>query len=201
MKTLMTAVLFAALAATGFAHGDEPVKTTAPAKPAVTKVTTEELGAMLEKMGYAPRPRKDKDGKVTGYAVKLTRDSTTITVYLDVAGTGGNIWLSVNATKFTDKEPATPELLLAFLAAHDQLWPAYLVYYPETKWVELSMSMTAAGFGPATLRTNLDRMMDKFLIVAEAYKKARDAEKAQGGTSGRPSTRSPSASGRIGSTS
>lgn len=184
MKTLMTAVLLAALTATGFARGDEPAKTTAPAKPAVTKVTTEELGALLEKMGYAPRPRKDKDGKVTGYAVELTRDSTTITVYLDVSSTGGNIWLNAIVTVFDDKEPATPELLLAFLSTHDQLWPAYLVYYPKANLVQLAMSMSTAGSGPATLRTNLESMADKHLIVAKAYKKARDAEKAQGGTSG-----------------
>ena len=86
---------------------------------------------------------------------------------------------------FNDKDPATQELLLALLATHDELWPAYLVYYPTTKLVQLSMSMTAVGFGPATLRTNLEGMMDKLMIVAQAYKKVRDAEKAlEGGTGG-----------------
>ncbi len=186
MKTLMTAVLLAALAATGFATGDEPAQPTAPAAPAAPKVTTEYLGDTLEKAGYAPRPVKNKDGKVTGHAVDLHRGTGTFTVYLDVTSNGGHIWLNVYAIKFTDKELATPELLLALLATHDQLYPAYLVYYPETKWVELSMSMTTAGFGPVALRTNLDRMMDKLVIVAEAYRKVRAAEQKapEGGTGG-----------------
>ena len=91
MKTLMTAVLLAALAATGFATGDEPAQPTAPAKPAAAKVTAEELGATLEKMGYAPRPLKNKAGKLTGHAVDLHRGTGTFTVYLDVASNGGSI--------------------------------------------------------------------------------------------------------------
>ena len=186
MKTLMTAVLLAALAATGFAKGDAPTQTTAPAAPAAPQLTTEYLGDTLEKAGYAPRPVKNKDGKVTGYFVDLTRGSTAATGYLHVTSNGGHIWLSFYAIKFTDKELATPELLLALLATHDQLYPAYLVYSPETKWVELSMSMTTAGFGPVALRTNLDRMMDKLLIVVEAYRKVRAAEQKalEGGTGG-----------------
>ena len=175
MKTLMTAAVFALFAFAGSAKADLPNLT--GNKPTTgKKVTTSELGDALEDAGYSPKAVKNKDKKVIGYEVEVKRGDTTITVYMYAAEGNRNLWLEVNMITLDEKNPPTQELLLAFLGTHDQLWPAYLVYYPKTKMVQMAMSMSADGFNSKALKGNLDKMMDKFLIVADVFKKVKTAE-------------------------
>jgi hypothetical protein len=179
MKTLMTAAVFAVFTFTGVAKADLPNLTGKPTTK-VKKVTTSEVRDALEDAGYSPKANKNKDGKIISYSVEVKRGDTTITVYMYAAEGNRNIWFEVDMITLDERNPPTKELLLAFLGTHDQLWPAYLVYYPKTKGVQMAMSMSADDFNTATLKGNLDKMMDKFLIVADVFKKVKAAEeKAQ----------------------
>jgi|GEM_PF-2408890 len=182
MKTIITAAILTALSLTNFAKAEQPTPPPGdtPNKQQTTKkLTTEELGEMLDNLGYATRPSKNKDGKIVGYYFDLSRGSTKITLYASVSA-GTNIWIDTNMITFDDKTPPTTEMLLAFLGTQDQLWPAYLVYYPKTKLVQMALSVEVAGLTPTILNKKIESMMDKFNIVLEAYKKVKAAEqKAQ----------------------
>src|SRR4051812_33567103 len=106
MKTLITTALLAALAITGFAKADEPTKPTAPVQATEKKVTMEELGSVLERMGYNPKPAKDSDGKVVGFNIEYTRGSTTISISLSLSPSGTRVWMNVGVASFDEKYPA-----------------------------------------------------------------------------------------------
>jgi hypothetical protein len=179
VKTLRTALFVAALALTGTAQGQETGKTAGkePVKTAAKKVTTEDVGLVLEQMGYELQPNKDKDGKLKGYWFDLTRGGTTITLYVNVSPGGTVVWLDNNLITFDEKTPATTETLLGLLAEQDNLWPAYLTYYPKTKMLTLALPVEKA-LTPANIRAALDSFADKFQIVADAYKKVTASEAA-----------------------
>jgi hypothetical protein len=181
MKTLLAA-MFAVLTFAGVANALPPIGRPAqtPEQNPRQKITTAQLGEALEALGYTPERNRDKDGKVLGYYIDVKRGDTTVTMYLSVASNGMNLWIDVNMVTLDEKNPPTSELLLAFLGTHDQLWPAYLVYLPKTKMVQMAMSVSSAGFDSDALKAKLNTMMDKFLIVAEVYKKAKaEEQKAQ----------------------
>jgi hypothetical protein len=181
MKKFIVATLLAAFAFNGTGMGETPAPAV-PAAPAtnnlpeVKNITIEDLGQMLDAMGYSPRPGKNKEGKTIGYYVDLSSNGATITAYVTVGGT--NVWIDTNCITYDEKNPATVPLLLGFLAEHDRLWPAYLNYYPKTKVMQLAQSVT----GPVTsgaLRKGLDSFMQKFLIVRDAYVKVKQIEKEE----------------------
>ncbi|MBA4190359.1 MAG: hypothetical protein C0467_20420 [Planctomycetaceae bacterium] len=183
MKTLMTAAMLAALTLTSVVRADDmgtvkPPKPIESAKPVVKKVTVEELGQMLETMGYSPRPATDKDGKVVGYWVELTRGSITIRVLLDVAPSGTVVWVAANMIQFNDKTPASVDILLGLFAEQNKLWPAYLVFYPKTKMLELAMPLYAQELTPATVRTGLESYLNNVMLVLETYKAVKAKELA-----------------------
>ena len=158
MKTLTTAALLAALALTGLARGDEPIKppATAPAKPAIKAVTLAELGQMLEDMGYAPKPAKDKDGAVYGYDVVLEASGTTVYCTAGVSPNGQVIWMHGRLARTADA--STPaEALLAMLAANIDLTPAAITYDPVSKKFDVVLTMPNGNVTPVGLRVALNQ--------------------------------------------
>jgi hypothetical protein len=124
MKTLMAAVVVSALALGGIAAGQAPpVETPRPATP--KKMTMEDLGKILEGLGLEPKPYKNADGVVTGYAVVYTRGQDRLTLSVSLSPSGTNVWLQAGMLQFNEKEPATANVLLALLAKHNEMWPAY----------------------------------------------------------------------------
>jgi hypothetical protein len=185
MKTLMTAALLAALALTGLAKADEPTKPTpAPTQATEKKVSLEELGSVLEQMGYTAQPVKDKQGKIVGYTIQVSRGGSNTSILLSLSPSKTRVWMYVGIMTFDEKVPATQELLLALLAKHDELWPAYVTYVPHWKQLVLSMSMDVTNFGPAALRVQLDRVLDKLQIVVDVVNKVQAAQEKgkEGGT-------------------
>jgi hypothetical protein len=175
MKTLMAAVVVSALALGGIAAGQAPpVETPRPATP--KKMTMEDLGKILEGLGLEPKPYKNADGVVTGYAVVYTRGQDRLTLSVSLSPSGTNVWLQAGMLQFNEKEPATANVLLALLAKHNEMWPAYADHTPKSGWVFLSMPVQGPNFTPASLRTGLDTFMDKFIIFREAYQKAKKEE-------------------------
>ena len=179
MKTLMTAALLAAFALTGTIQGQ-----TGPAKDPIgsektqaKKMTLDDLQQLLDAMGYNLRPGKNAEGKVVGYFFDLTRGSDTITVYLNVVG--DNIWIDTVLITFNEKTPASLPVVLGFLAEQDKLWPAYVVYYPKTKVMEMAQCVKGPNITPAMIRTSLESFMDKFGIVKNAYQAAKAREEAE----------------------
>jgi hypothetical protein len=175
MKTLMTAVLVSALTFTGLASGQTPpVETPKPATP--KKMTVEELGKMLEGLGLEVKPFKNKDGEIVGYNVEYTRGSETLRLSLSMSPSGMNVWLNAGMLAFNEKNPATVNVLLAILGKHNEMWPAYVTYFPKDGWIDLSMPVQGPNFTPASLRQGLDTFMDKFILFREAYQKAKKEE-------------------------
>ncbi len=179
MSRIITAALLAAFAVTGTISAQTPAPTNQESKDKAEAktLTIEDVGAMLEAMGYTPRPGKDKDGKLVGYYVELTRGGNTVTAYLSMGGP--NIWIDTNFAVYNEKNPASVTLLLGLMAEHDRLWPAYLNFYPKTKVMQLAQPVIGPNITPAALRKGLDSFMDKWVIARDAYYKARAIEKEE----------------------
>jgi hypothetical protein len=186
MKKLMTASILALMSLAGAARCDvvtgpapaapgAPAATTAPAgKPAEQKtIKLEQVGQMLQAMGYEPKETKDKDGKLTGFVVKLTRNNLTFTICIGVAASETVVWLDTRCLDFKGDDVATAEALLEILAQQHKLWPAYVVHYKNGNVLELSMPVEVRDLTPQKLRTALDEMASKYFIVADAYKAAK----------------------------
>jgi hypothetical protein len=144
---------------------------------------------MLDTMGLSPRPRKDKDGKVIGYHIDQMTKLGKATYYLSVSGTGSSatIWVDANIAVFGDKNPATVALLTALLAEQDNLWPAYIVYYPKTKVLQLAMPLQNANPTPAQIQKTLTDFTVKCNTVLDTLAKVAKedaATKEQGGVVG-----------------
>lgn len=171
MKTLTTAAVLAALTFSP-ARGDEPAKTKTPAKAEVKKITVADLGRMLEELGHEPRESKDKDGKVIGFHVDQTRDGTKVTCYVTVSDDGTTVWIDNSLLVFNEKTLATVPVLLGLLAEQDDLWPAYVVYYPKTKRLKLARAVEGPELTRQKLRAGLESFMEKWAVVRNAYQKA-----------------------------
>jgi hypothetical protein len=172
MNKFMTAVLVASLAFTGLTQGQTPPTDAPPAQDAKStpqKFTYDDLGKMLESMGYTIHPQKDKEGKLYGFNIELTRGSQTVTFRISLSPSQEVIWLDMDLMAFNEKEPATPALLLKFFGEHDKLWPAYMVYYANINRLQMSMPLKGPNFTPALIRTTLDSFVDKLQIVKDAY--------------------------------
>lgn len=180
MKTILTATLLTALTLASTARSEDSgtTKPIEPTKSAVKKITIEELGQMLEPMGYAPRPALSKEGKLLGYWVELTRSSTTFRVFIDVAPSGTVVWVSSNMIQFNEKTPASIDTLLGLIAEQNKLWPAYQVFYPKSKMLELAMPLHVQELNRATIRTGLESFLSNAMIVLETYKAAKAKEQA-----------------------
>jgi len=124
-------------------------------------------------MGFTPEVQRNKEGKIIGYQIQVTRGSSSVPISLALSPSGTRVWMQVGIVTFNERSPATQEVLLELLGKHDDLWPAYVVYYPNWKQIVLSMSMDVTNFGRATLRPQLDKMFDKAMIVIDALKKGR----------------------------
>lgn len=176
MKKLMTAAILLALSVTGVARSDEGTKV-APApvagKAEVKKIKIEQVGQMLEAMGYEPKETKDKEGKLDGYVVKVTRGNTIFTICIGVAKSETVVWVDTRVLNFDDKEVATVEAILEILAQQHKLWPAYVVYYKNGKILELSMPVEVRDLTPQKLRGSMDEILNKYFVVIEAIKAAK----------------------------
>ena len=144
-------------------------------------ITTEQLGQMLETMGLSPRANKNKEGKILGYYVEQTVKAGKANFYFTVSGTGSEttVWVDTNVAVFGDQNPATVSMLTGLLAEQDNLWPAYFVYYPKTKILQLAMPLQNANPTAAMIRKTMDDFAAKCNTVLDVLAKEMDKEKAK----------------------
>jgi|SRR5579883_356818 len=180
MKTLMTAALFAALALTSFARGDEPASEPTPVKKTaeVKKLTIDQLRAMLEQMGYEAKPVKLKDGKVIGYDITMDHSGLTVYCRLEMSDSGQLIWLYGTLARTADT--STPaEVLLAMLAVNLDISPASINYNPKSKKFEVLLTLTNESVTPVKLRAALNAFANGIKQALDTFDKATAKAKPQ----------------------
>lgn len=157
MKTLMIAAFLTALAIAGTAPSAEPVKTpvptpkSEPVKQAGKQISVEELGTMLEAMGYELKPFNNKDGKLIGYSTQFESEGWTIYGTFEISEDGKKIWLFGKIAPVVDESTAA-SVLLAMIGSSDELSPAYLTYLPKSKKFEIVLPLTNGNMNPAAIR-------------------------------------------------
>lgn len=128
------------------------------------RLTIEQLGKMLENLGYAPKSLKNKDGKVVGYNVEFKSDGWTIRFNVCLSIKGDSVWFDAGLATLTDLAGVRPQTLLSLLEQNDVIAPAYVYYYKERNNLRLSMPFDNYEVTAAKLRTKAD-------FFAEAIKK------------------------------
>jgi hypothetical protein len=181
--TLMTA----GLVLTGFSRGDDPFKgqQTEAAKTEKTKlvgkkVTMEELGQMLEIMGYELKPFKDKDGrpmtdkegKPVGYVFTIKSGTWTIPCEVSLSGSKENIWFCSVLVTLSEGSPVPTEAILAMLESNGPTYPNYLCYNRSAKSVEFNFLLKNGTVTVATLREAIDGYTTAVKDLVNTWKKA-----------------------------
>jgi hypothetical protein len=183
-KTLTAALLAATFALAGVATAQEPAGgTTAKADPgraesAAKRLTAEQLGQMLEDMGYEPKPVTNKEGKVIGYNVKYRSGTWDIFVFVGLSADGTNLWLTSNIGNVKDKTVPV-EAILGLLEANHKLFPAHVRYFPASGNLNVGMAVRNDGITKAALKNGLEEFTDAVKETYTAFDKAVEAAKAK----------------------
>lgn len=180
MKNFLTAMMVAGLGLTTLsARAQEstgpitPVKpgpVTPAEQPVVQGLSLEQLGSLLQQLGYNPRASRDQAGKVIGYNLEFSSKGWTMRLYVSLSKSGTVIWLDSGVGRIVDPAGVSRGSLLKLLGEHDRLWPSYVCYYPATGKVLLVMPIQNRGVTAATLKKEIDSFASKLQQMITLFK-------------------------------
>ncbi|MDB5309218.1 MAG: hypothetical protein JWO38_3420 [Gemmataceae bacterium] len=159
MRTILftlAAILTLGLAGPAPARDANKPGTAEPAKQALKKLTVEELGELLDAMGYNPKPVKNKDGKVNGYSTEFPSGTWTIRIDFLVTADGSQVVLDSGLFTFTDQSQLPAEAILGTLSDNFEIFPASVYYINQTKRLRMAMTVQSSNLTPASLRVQVD---------------------------------------------
>ncbi|MCI0464193.1 MAG: YbjN domain-containing protein [Gemmataceae bacterium] len=116
--------------------------------------TLESIKTVLDNMGYEYEANKDKEGKVTSYAVKLSRDGWNFVITVSPSGNQRWIWLTAWLRKPKEGWPAS--ILQKMLEHNHRVALPYFAIDQSDSQVKLSTPLHNRAITPALLRTNID---------------------------------------------
>jgi hypothetical protein len=183
-KTLTAALLAAAFALAGVAPAqDQTGGTTAKAEPGKTesaakRLTIDQVGQMLEDMGYEPKPVTDKEGKVIAYDVKYRSGTWDLYARVSFSSDGTNLWFTGNIGNIKDKSVPV-EAVLGLLEANVKLFPAHVRYFPASGNLSVGMPVRNDGITKAALKNALEEFSDAVKVTYTAFDKAVEAAKTK----------------------
>lgn len=161
---LMAAVLAAGLTVVTLSARAQPPPTPAPppplppiVQPVARQLTLEELGSMLDMLGYSPKPYNNKDGKLAGYDLEFPFADWTMRMSVSLSFNKTNIWVNTNIQTLTDLAAVRVEGLLKLLAENNKVWPAYVYYTEGTRpALRLALPIPNSNVTAAVLRTKIN---------------------------------------------
>jgi hypothetical protein len=174
---LMTAALLTSLTLlAGTARSDEFPKPPVGGKKgdgakAGKKLNAEELGEMLEMMGYDPKPAKNKNGEVVGYHLTMQSDGITMYCTIEVSQNGQVIWVYGSLAPVVD-QTCPSEVLLAMLQTNLRISPAAINYSPVTKKFEVLLTLANTNMTPAGMKTAINQFSEGVKQALMTWQKA-----------------------------
>jgi hypothetical protein len=145
------------------AHADTPVQPTPPpaAQPTVQGMTADQLGKLLEGLGYQPQAYKNKDGNVSGYSVKITDSTGNWYMNFDLSKDGKRIWVTMDLTQIKDFSKVPAETLPKLFKENEQSngYPYFAMY--QDNWVVLELSENSNLLTPQWLREDIEIVLNE----------------------------------------
>ncbi len=150
-----------------------PVKTEV-AKPAGKKVTIDELGNMLDALGYNPTPTKDKEGNVDGYNLEYTSGTWTMRMYIDISKNKSEICVSGSIGTLSEGTELPLAAAMELLTENGMIYPATIYFLKKSQQFRVYQSYTNEKLTNGNLRTKLDAFAETLKQVATKFNKAKE---------------------------
>lgn len=176
MKAILSTILATlVLALVGTANAAEPtVPSTALKVKKSQALTIEDLGPMLEAMGYEFKPYNNKDGKLIGYSVKNDGVSMDIEVSTD-----GSKLLFFGGYSATADYPLTEDAMLGILTEANRIFPTLVFYNRDQKSLKFYSELVNEDVTPVVLRQKLAHFKTSMSTIADAWLKGLEITKAK----------------------
>lgn len=159
MKILI-ATLFSTLLFSGLASAQEtPAKETPKANENTKGLSHEDLGTMLEDLGYEPKTIKMNDGGKR-YLVKMSRDTWNFNIAVELSPNRSFVWLSGNLGKLPEGDNLKRDLLLKLLESNHENSPRHFLV-KSNRQLSLEQPITVAHMTPADLSSQIDTFVEQ----------------------------------------
>jgi hypothetical protein len=139
-----------------------PAPVVAPAAPSANQgMTADQLGKLLEGLGYQPEAYKNDSGEITGYSIKINEPNDTWYMNFDLSKDGQRIWVSMNLTQIQDFKNVPAETL-AKLFKENELsngYPYFAMY--NNNMLVLEMSENTGILTPQWLREDIGIVLNE----------------------------------------
>jgi hypothetical protein len=129
--------------------------------------TLEALKILLDNMGYDYQENTDKEGKVTGFTVKLSRDGWNFV--LSIAPSGNQRWIWLTAWLRTPKEGWPPAVLKKMLEHNHRVALPYFAIDVGDNQVKLATPLHNKGITAALLRNTIDDLCTAIKSTANLW--------------------------------
>jgi len=195
MRKILASFASAALALGTVAHADDrfplptdPVVAPTPApKPSPTKLATkqvsvDELGVMLENLGYEVTPVKGEKGEIVGWDTKFQAEGMTIYARIEISPSGKFIWITGVLATLKTGEELPKDMFANLLGSNQNIGPAHVQWDAKNKMFLVALAVSNANFNPADLRAALNiyvNGMKQAVAVWHDTMKAAAVEKAK----------------------
>jgi hypothetical protein len=130
-----------------------------PSATASKQITVEQLGAMLDAMGYAKKPVTSAQGTLIGYDLSFEQGSWTLGMRVELSADGSNVWFIAGARAVQGGEAVPGTVMDKLLALNDRLRPGY-VTADDNGGISFDLPVPNCDVTPAVLRQNIATMVD-----------------------------------------
>ena len=173
MKAFKKLVLSAVLAfgGTGLAMA-QPDKM--DAKPATAKMLdAEDLGTMLDTMGYEYTVTESEDKSTKWYNVKINRKELggTFQVSLALSPNKKKIWGHVSVTQLNEENMANAEVLTQLLEQNATIGPNHFRLDAKTKYLYISRCTDNRGLTAVLIREHIENLVDSCVSTKDTWMK------------------------------
>lgn len=141
-----------------------PIVTPAPmpAVPAANQgLSADQLGKLLEGLGYQPEAYKNDSGEITGYSIKINESNDTWYMNFDLSKDGQHIWVTMNLTQIQDWKNVPTETLAKLFKENEQSngYPYFAMY--NNNMLVLELSEGTNGITPQWLREDIGIVLNE----------------------------------------
>jgi len=184
MRKLLCTVASAALAFSSTAFAQNAFPSAAPNAPAfggsppavgkatAKQLTVEDLGTMLENLGYELVPVKGDKGELFGYDTKDTTEGWTLNARIELSPSGKFVWITGVVAKVDNVNDVSKEALLAMLVESQKLGPAHVHYSTAFKSFMLAVAMPNANFTAVEMRGAMTLYTDSLKQAIKSWETA-----------------------------
>ena len=172
MTQVRTKLMAAALVTLGLglaaARADNPAPGGKAGRPVNPKITVEQLGEMLEAMGYTiVEPIRNKDNQTIGYRIEVKAGTWTIRPRMILDNT--TVWALMGLEKMPDPNNPPVANLLKLLAANSKTGPAYFTLYENGTALGLELPVPNHYVTPAVLRKQVEQLCEAFVSTEDLW--------------------------------